>query len=117
MRRQSYWVPLVADMAVARLAAASCAVAQTGRTAAADGRAGLLEQLEALHRDLAAYNAAGPEYQAAMRERMSAAVTKISAEGRTPLPGHAAGRRDDAAGASRPRDGRGCERTAPVSSR
>ena len=47
--------------------------------------AGLLEQLEALHRDLAAHNAAEPEHQAAMRERLSAAVTEISAEGRTPL--------------------------------
>ena len=47
--------------------------------------AGLLEQLEALHRDLAAHNDAGPERQAAMRERLSAAVTEISAEGRTPL--------------------------------
>jgi thiopeptide-type bacteriocin biosynthesis protein len=47
--------------------------------------AGLLEQLEALHRDLAAHNAAEPGRQAAMRERLSAAVTEISAEGRTPL--------------------------------
>jgi thiopeptide-type bacteriocin biosynthesis protein len=47
--------------------------------------AGLLEQLEALHRDLAVHNAAEPEHQAAMRERLSAAVKEISAEGRTPL--------------------------------
>src|SRR5580693_591151 len=47
--------------------------------------AGLLEQLEALHRDLAAHNAAEPEHQAAMRERLSVAVTEISVEGRTPL--------------------------------
>jgi hypothetical protein len=47
--------------------------------------AGLLERLEALHRDLACHNAAWPEHQAAMRERLSAAVTRISAEGRTPL--------------------------------
>ncbi len=47
--------------------------------------AGLLEQLEALHRDLAAHNAAEPGHQAAMRERLSMAVTEISAEGRTPL--------------------------------
>ena len=47
--------------------------------------AGLLEQLEALHHELAAHNAAEPEHQAAMRERLSAAVTQISAEGRTPL--------------------------------
>ena len=47
--------------------------------------AGLLEQLEALHRDLAVRNAAKPEHQAAMRERLSMAVTEISAEGRTPL--------------------------------
>ncbi len=47
--------------------------------------AGLLEQLEALHRALAAHNAAEPERQAAMRERLSAAVTEVSAEGRTPL--------------------------------
>jgi thiopeptide-type bacteriocin biosynthesis protein len=47
--------------------------------------AGLLEQLEALHGELAAHNAAEPEHQAAMRERLSAAVTEISAEGRTPL--------------------------------
>ncbi|MGH3121884.1 MAG: lantibiotic dehydratase, partial [Streptosporangiaceae bacterium] len=47
--------------------------------------AGLLEQLEALHRDLAAHNAAEPEHQAAMRECLSMAVTEISAEGRTPL--------------------------------
>jgi thiopeptide-type bacteriocin biosynthesis protein len=47
--------------------------------------AGLLEQLEALHRELAAHNAAGPERQAAMRERLSAVVTAISAEGRTSL--------------------------------
>src|ERR1700734_2411110 len=38
--------------------------------------AGLLEQLEALHRDLAAHNAAEPEHQAAMRERLSVAVTE-----------------------------------------
>lgn len=44
------------------------------------GTAGLLEQLEALHRDLAAHNAAEPGHQAAMRERLSAAVTEISAE-------------------------------------
>jgi len=47
--------------------------------------AGLLEQLEALHGGLAAHNAAGPGHQAAMRERLSKAVTEISAEGRTPL--------------------------------
>jgi thiopeptide-type bacteriocin biosynthesis protein len=47
--------------------------------------AGLLEQLEALHHELAAHNAAEREQQAAMRERLSAAVTEISAEGRTPL--------------------------------
>jgi thiopeptide-type bacteriocin biosynthesis protein len=47
--------------------------------------AGLLEQLEALHRELAAHNAAEPEHQGAMRESLSAAVTEISAEGRTPL--------------------------------
>jgi len=47
--------------------------------------AGLLKQLEALQRELAAHNAAEPEHQAAMRERLSAAVTEISAEGRTPL--------------------------------
>jgi hypothetical protein len=47
--------------------------------------AGLLGQLEALHRELAAHNAAEPAHQAAMRERLSAAVTEISAEGRTPL--------------------------------
>ena len=47
--------------------------------------AGLLEQLEALHRDLAAHNAAEPGHQAAMREHLSMAVTEISAEGRTPL--------------------------------
>ena len=47
--------------------------------------AGLLEQLEALHRALAAHNAAGPRHQAAMRERLSAAVTEISAAGRTPF--------------------------------
>ena len=47
--------------------------------------AGLLEQLEELQRDLAVHNAAEPEHQAAMRERLSAAVTEISAEGRTPL--------------------------------
>jgi thiopeptide-type bacteriocin biosynthesis protein len=47
--------------------------------------AGLLEQLEALQRDLAVHNAAEPEHQAAMRKRLSAAVTEISAEGRTPL--------------------------------
>ena len=47
--------------------------------------AGLLEQLETLHRDLAAHNAAEPEHQGAMRESLSAAVTEISAEGRTPL--------------------------------
>jgi lantibiotic biosynthesis protein len=47
--------------------------------------AGLLEQLEALHRELAAHNTAGPEHQAAMRECLGAAVTEISAEGRTPL--------------------------------
>ncbi|MCW2930113.1 MAG: Lanthionine biosynthesis protein LanB, partial [Actinomycetia bacterium] len=47
--------------------------------------AGLPEQLEALYRDLAAHNAAEPEHQAALRERLSAAVTEISAEGRTPL--------------------------------
>jgi lantibiotic biosynthesis protein len=47
--------------------------------------AGLLEQLEALHRDLIAHNAAEPGHQAAMRERLSMAVTEISAEGRTPL--------------------------------
>jgi thiopeptide-type bacteriocin biosynthesis protein len=47
--------------------------------------AGLLEQLEGLHRELAAHNAAEPERQGAMRERLSAAVTEISAEGRTPL--------------------------------
>jgi hypothetical protein len=47
--------------------------------------AGLLVQLEALHGDLAAHNAAGPEHQAVMRERLSMAVTEISAEGRTPL--------------------------------
>ncbi len=47
--------------------------------------AGLLEQLEALHRDLAAHNAAEPEHQGAMRERLSMVVTEIPAEGRTPL--------------------------------
>ena len=47
--------------------------------------AALLEQLEALHRELAVHNAAGPEHQAVMRDRLSAAVTEISAEGRTPL--------------------------------
>ena len=47
--------------------------------------AGLLGQLEALHRGLAAHNAAGPEHQAAKREGLSAAVAEISAEGRTPL--------------------------------
>ena len=47
--------------------------------------AGLLEQLEALHRDLAAHNAAEPGHQAAMRQRLSTAVTEISAQGRTPL--------------------------------
>jgi thiopeptide-type bacteriocin biosynthesis protein len=47
--------------------------------------AGLLEQLETLHRDLGAHNAAEPEHQAAMRERLSMVVTEISAEGRTPL--------------------------------
>ena len=47
--------------------------------------AALLEQLEALQRELAAHNAAGPEHQAVMRDRLSAAVTEISAEGRTPL--------------------------------
>jgi hypothetical protein len=47
--------------------------------------AGLLKQLEALQHELAAHNAAEPEHQAAMRERLSAAVTEISAEGRTPL--------------------------------
>jgi thiopeptide-type bacteriocin biosynthesis protein len=47
--------------------------------------ADLLERLEALHRDLAAHNAAEPEHQGAMRESLSAAVTEISAEGRTPL--------------------------------
>ncbi len=47
--------------------------------------AGLLVQLEALHGELAVHNAAGPERQAAMRERLSMAVTEISAEGRTPL--------------------------------
>jgi thiopeptide-type bacteriocin biosynthesis protein len=47
--------------------------------------AGLLGRLEALHRDLAAHNAAEPEHQSAMRERLSMAVTEISAEGRTPL--------------------------------
>ena len=47
--------------------------------------AGLLEQLEALHHDLARHNAAEPERQAAMRERLTTAVTEISAEGRTPL--------------------------------
>jgi thiopeptide-type bacteriocin biosynthesis protein len=41
--------------------------------------------LEALHRDLAAHNAAEPGHQAAMRERLSTAVTEISVEGRTPL--------------------------------
>jgi hypothetical protein len=46
--------------------------------------AGLQEQLEALHRDLAAHNAAEPGHQAAMHERLSMAVTEISAEGRTP---------------------------------
>jgi lantibiotic biosynthesis protein len=47
--------------------------------------AGLLGQLEALHRELAAHNAAEPEHQSLVRERLSAAVTEISAEGRTPL--------------------------------
>ena len=47
--------------------------------------AGLLAQLEALHGELAAHNAAEPEHQGAMRERLSAAVTEISGEGRTPL--------------------------------
>src|SRR6185312_4594967 len=47
--------------------------------------AGLLEQLEKLQRELAAHNAAGPVHQAAMRQHLSAVVTEISAEGRTPL--------------------------------
>ena len=47
--------------------------------------AGLLEQLEALHHDLTRHNAAEPERQAAMRKRLTSAVTGISAEGRTPL--------------------------------
>jgi hypothetical protein len=47
--------------------------------------ADLLEQLETLHRDLVAHNAAEPEHQAAMRENLSKAVSEISAEGRTPL--------------------------------
>jgi thiopeptide-type bacteriocin biosynthesis protein len=47
--------------------------------------AGLLKQMEALHRDLTVHNAAEPEHQAAMRKRLSMAVTEISAEGRTPL--------------------------------
>jgi lantibiotic biosynthesis dehydratase-like protein len=47
--------------------------------------AGLLEQLEALRRELAAHNAAEPEHQGVMCESLSAAVTEISAEGRTPL--------------------------------
>jgi thiopeptide-type bacteriocin biosynthesis protein len=47
--------------------------------------AGLLKQLEMLHRDLAAHNAAEPGQQAALRGHLSAAVTAISAEGRTPL--------------------------------
>ena len=47
--------------------------------------AGLLEQLETLHRDLAAHNAAEPEHQGAMRESLSTVVTEISAEGHTPL--------------------------------
>jgi lantibiotic biosynthesis protein len=47
--------------------------------------AGLLEQLEALHRMLADHNAAEPECQGVMREGLSAAVTEVSAEGRTPL--------------------------------
>jgi thiopeptide-type bacteriocin biosynthesis protein len=45
----------------------------------------LLEQLEALHHNLASHNAAEPERQTAMRERLTTAVTEISAEGRTPL--------------------------------
>jgi lantibiotic biosynthesis protein len=57
-------------------AAGACEIPET---------AGLLEQLEALHKNLAAHNAAGPEQQAVMRERLSMAVTEISAEGRTPL--------------------------------
>ncbi len=47
--------------------------------------AGLLGELEALHRDLAAHNVAAPEHQSAMREGLIAAVTQISGEGRTPL--------------------------------
>jgi thiopeptide-type bacteriocin biosynthesis protein len=47
--------------------------------------ASLLEQLVALHHELAAHNAAEREHQAAMRERLNVAVTEISAEGRTPL--------------------------------
>jgi thiopeptide-type bacteriocin biosynthesis protein len=47
--------------------------------------AGLLEQLETLHRDLAGHNAAEPEHQGTMRKNLGKAVTEISAEGRTPL--------------------------------
>ena len=47
--------------------------------------AGLLEQLEALHRELADHNAAGPRQQAGMRERLGTAVTEISPTGRTPF--------------------------------
>jgi thiopeptide-type bacteriocin biosynthesis protein len=47
--------------------------------------AGLLEQLEALHHNLTRHNAAEPERQGAMRERLTTAVTEISPEGRTPL--------------------------------
>jgi thiopeptide-type bacteriocin biosynthesis protein len=47
--------------------------------------AGLLKQLEMLHGDLATHNAAAPGQQAALRGHLSAAVTAISAEGRTPL--------------------------------
>ncbi|MBO0805442.1 MAG: lantibiotic dehydratase [Nocardiopsaceae bacterium] len=47
--------------------------------------AGLLEQLETLHRDLSAHNAAGPEHQAELRDNLSAAVTEVSSQGRTPL--------------------------------
>src|SRR6185437_3116180 len=47
--------------------------------------ADLLERLEALQRELAAHNAAGPVHQVAMRRRLSAAITDISTEGRTPL--------------------------------
>jgi len=47
--------------------------------------AGLLIQTEALHRELAAHNAAEPGRQTALRERLCATVAEISAQGRTPL--------------------------------